>query len=134
MKWTLAVLSLVVLSLSTISDASAAAKSSGGIACNSTGTARKDGKDQDGNKVNCQWDTCTFCGTVNGVIDCSHQVTEYSNPSDCHAAAAIFGGNGHQSVFSNGTLGLQQQLQPTNPTKPVKPSNPTKHAPALRFR
>lgn len=130
MKWTLAVLSLVVLSLSTTSDVYAAAKSSGGIACNSTGTARKDGKDQDGNKMNCQWDTCTYCGTTQGVIDCSKQITEYSNPTDCHAAAAIFGGNGHQSVFSNGNLGLQQQLAPPETAEqPKQLGGFTKRAP-----
>jgi hypothetical protein len=118
----LAVLSLAMLSFTIISDVYAAPKtSSTGVACNSTGTARKDGKDQDGNKVNCQWDTCTYCGTTSGVIDCSKQLTEYSNPTDCHAAASIFGGNGHQSVFSNGNLGLQQ-VQPTTP-KPKKFGN-----------
>jgi hypothetical protein len=71
-----------------------AKKSSTGVACNSTGTARKDGKDQDGHKMNCLWDTCTFCGTTSGTIDCSKQVTEYSNPTDCHPVANIQGPGG----------------------------------------
>ena len=85
-----AILPLCALLLAaTTSSAMAEAKSSGGVTCNSSGTARKDGKDQNGNKMNCKWDTCTFCGTTSGVIDCTKQVTEYSNPTDCHAAAKI---------------------------------------------
>lgn len=61
----------------------------GTTACNSTGTGRKDGKDQDGNVMNCLWETCTYCGTVKGVIDCSVQATDYSNPTDCHPVAGI---------------------------------------------
>ena len=111
MKWGFVVLGLVVLSTSMVTDALAVQKSSGGVACNSTGTARKDGKDQDGNKLNCQWDTCTYCGTTNGTIDCSKQITEYSNPTDCHAVKAIFGGN--QSVFTHGNLQFSQDSKPT---------------------
>jgi hypothetical protein len=69
-------------------------QSSTGVSCNSTGTARKDGKDQDGNKMNCSWDTCTYCGTTSGTIDCSKQITEYSNPTDCHSVASTVRPNG----------------------------------------
>ena len=118
MKWIAAVLGIVLVALST-ADAWAAAKvSSTGVACNTTGTARKDGKDQDGNKMNCQWDTCTYCGTTTGKIDCSKQITEYSNPTDCHPVASISHGNG-LSKF-NGNLNLQQQFkqQPGAPQSP----------------
>jgi hypothetical protein len=68
--------------------------SSNGTACETTGTARKDGKDDQGNKVNCLWDTCTFleCGTSGGQISNCVRKTEYSNPSDCHAAAKTLKG------------------------------------------
>ena len=59
--------------------------------------------------MNCQWDTCTYCGTTTGKIDCSKQITEYSNPTDCHPVASISHGNG-LSKF-NGNLNLQQQFK-----------------------
>lgn len=72
-------------------------QSSTGEACNSTGTARKDGKDAaTGEKLNCLWDTCTYCGTTGGQIDCSILKTEYSNGRDCKAAASI---RGNQSII-----------------------------------
>ena len=63
--------------------------SSTGKPCSSTGTARKDGKDDQGNTVNCLWDTCTFydCVTIADQIRCGNK-TEYSNARDCRAAKA----------------------------------------------
>lgn len=65
-------------------------QSSSGETCIKTGTARKDGTDaSSGQKMNCRWDTCTYCGTSGGKINCSILKTEYSNPTDCHPARAI---------------------------------------------
>lgn len=79
----------VILILSAPDVADAKPKRSNGMECDSTGTARKDGKDQDGNTVNCLWDTCTFseCSTSGGQISNCVQKTEYSNARDCKAAA-----------------------------------------------
>jgi hypothetical protein len=120
MKLIFATLGLLVVSQWAVTEALAEPKtSSTGVACNSTGTARKDGKDQDGNKVNCLWDTCTYCGTTSGQIDCSRQVTEYSNPRDCKAAKSIFGGAGQSRLF-DGNLNLQfnSSEQPDGKTAP----------------
>ena len=53
--------------------------------CESTGTARKNGKDDQGNTVNCLWDTCTYTviDDASGVI---RKQTDYSNARDCTAA------------------------------------------------
>ncbi len=84
-------LACVLLASALVANADAAPKkSSTGAACSSTGTERKDGKDQSGNTLNCQWDTCTYCAGPHSSatqIDCSVLKTEYSNPTDCHAAA-----------------------------------------------
>jgi hypothetical protein len=122
MKWAVIVLGLafVATPITITTEAQAVQKSSTGVACNSTGTARKDGKDAaTGEKLNCLWDTCTYCGTTNGTIDCSKQITEYSNPTDCKPAAkaGIFGNR--QSIFRNGTL----QLQMTDDSKPTPNTN-----------
>lgn len=69
---------------------SAPKQSSSGETCTKSGTVRRDGKDAStGEKLNCQWDYCTYCGTKDGKIDCSILKTEYSNPTDCHPAARI---------------------------------------------
>lgn len=70
--------------------ASAAPKRADGGQCDSVGTARKDGKDQSGNTVNCLWDTCTYtqCDTSGGTVSNCVKKTEYSNARDCKAAAA----------------------------------------------
>jgi len=78
----------LLLVMTTISLALAVPKtSSTGESCKTTGTARKDGKDDQGNKVNCLWDTCTFygCVTIDDQIRCGNK-TEYSNARDCRAA------------------------------------------------
>jgi hypothetical protein len=78
---------LFVLAFTAIADA--APKRSNGGACDSTSTARKEGKDDQGNKLDCLWDTCTFteCNTSGGQISGCAQKTEYSNARDCKAAA-----------------------------------------------
>lgn len=121
MKWTVLVLGLALVTtpITISTDVQAAPRqSSTGVACNSTGSVRKDGKDQaTGEKLNCKWDTCTYCGTTNGTIDCSKQITEYSNPTDCKAAART--GPGHNlSIFQNNL-----QLQMNQDSKPTPNTN-----------
>jgi hypothetical protein len=76
-----------------VMESDAKPRRSDGGACDSTGTGRKQGKDDQGNKVDCMWDTCTFtqCDTSGGSISNCVQKTEYSNPRDCKPAAAIKG-------------------------------------------
>ncbi len=80
--------STTLLALGVATDA-APKKSGSGVTCSSTGTERRDGRDDSGNKVNCLFDFCTFteCGPVGNQIRC-FQKTEYSNARDCKAAAA----------------------------------------------
>lgn len=94
--------------LGSLSPAFAAPKSGpGGESCIETGTERRDGKDQDGNKVNCLWDFCKYCDQSGGTINCSVQKTSYSNARDCKAAMARPGSGtmapGGGSVFDPGT-------------------------------
>jgi hypothetical protein len=78
---------LIVFGATSFSMAQQAKKSGpNGEACVSEGTQRRDGKDQDGNTVNCLWDTCTYCDQSGGQINCSIQKTSFSNPRDCRAA------------------------------------------------
>lgn len=83
------VITLIGLIIAAATPAGAVKKSSGGITCSSTGTERRDGKDQDGNKVNCLFDFCTYtqCSTSGGKIGNCVRKTEYSNARDCKAAA-----------------------------------------------
>jgi hypothetical protein len=78
---------LVVLAFTTLSDAKP--RRSDGGACDSTGTARREGKDDQGNKLDCLWDTCTYnaCDGSGTHITCVTK-TEYSNARDCKAARA----------------------------------------------
>jgi hypothetical protein len=87
-------------------DAFAVPKASGGQTCESTGTARKDGKDDQGHKVNCLWDTCTYteCSTSGGQISNCVRKTEYSNPSDCHAALSTGVKNKLPMLKNGGTM------------------------------
>ena len=78
---------LFVLAPISLAVEAAPKKGPGGETCTRTGTERKDGKDQSGNTVNCLWDTCTYCSTSGGKIDCSVLKTSYSNPRDCKAAS-----------------------------------------------
>jgi hypothetical protein len=109
----LVVLSIALLAMTAPDVLAAPKQSSTGVACNSTGTARKDGKDQNGNKVNCEWDTCTYCGTTSGVIDCRIQLTEYSNPRDCKPAAIKPRG---QSIINSHIFGVFDGFD-SNPTR-----------------
>lgn len=79
----------VVLALGWVSEGQAKPRRSDGGACDSTGTGRKTGKDDQGNTVDCMWDTCTFttCDTSGGTVSNCVKKTEYSNPRDCKAAA-----------------------------------------------
>ena len=108
----LVVLSIALLAMSAPDVLAAPRQSSTGVACNSTGTARKDGKDEAGNKLNCLWDTCTYCGTTSGVIDCRIQLTEYSNPRDCKPAAIKPLG---QSIINSHIFGVYDGFD-SNPT------------------
>ena len=96
----IAILVLSLLVVIPLSGASAKPKRADGGTCESVGTARKDGKDQDGNTVNCKWDTCTYtkCDTSGGKIGKCSKVTEYSNPRDCKAAAGTTNGGILQSA------------------------------------
>ena len=78
---------IMLLALPGLADAKP--RRSDGGSCDSTGTARKNGKDDQGNALDCLWDTCTFteCGTSGGQISNCVQKTEYSNARDCKAAA-----------------------------------------------
>lgn len=78
---------LSVLAFTGLSEAKP--KRADGGACESTSTARKTGTDDQGNKLDCLWDTCTFtqCNTSGGQISGCVQKTEYSNARDCKAAA-----------------------------------------------
>ncbi|WP_133122852.1 hypothetical protein [Zhengella mangrovi] len=64
-------------------------RSDGGGKCDSTGTERRTGKDQDGNKLDCKWDTCTYtkCSTDQNQISQCVKKTEYSNPRDCKSVS-----------------------------------------------
>jgi hypothetical protein len=101
--------SIIVLAFTSLADA--APKRSNGGACDSTGTARREGKDQQGNKLDCLWDTCTFteCNSGGGEISGCAQKTEYSNARDCKAAAVRPGIKGTKNPgLKNGAKLLKQ--------------------------
>lgn len=52
------------------------------------------GKDQDGNKLKCDWDACTKlqCDSSGAELKNCRSVTSYSNPRNCKAASARLGG------------------------------------------
>jgi len=58
-----------------------------GQKCIKTGTERRVGTDQDGNKLDCLFDSCTTCKSVEGKIDCNSLSTEYTNARDCKPVA-----------------------------------------------
>jgi hypothetical protein len=113
------ILTFALLLLMSISLAWAAPKKStdGLYNCDSTGTARRDGKDDQGNKLNCLWDTCTYkvIDDKTGVIK---QATDYSNPRDCHAAS-VRGGGGMQVPTPSGVKQL-----PSEPPRSTSPAPP----------
>jgi hypothetical protein len=100
---------IMVLALTSLADA--VPKRSNGGSCDTTGTARKSGTDDQGNKLDCLWDTCTFteCGTSGGEISGCVKKTEYSNARDCKAAAARPGIKGTKNLnLKNGGKLLKQ--------------------------
>ena len=102
MKLRLIVLSVALLTLS-VTDALAAPKSSTGVACNKSGSERHVGTGSDGKKYDCMMDYCTYCGTTSGVIDCSKQVTEWSNATDCKPVSKL--STGKQGIFNKNVTG-----------------------------
>lgn len=116
MKFAYALLALLLLLVQSSNSFAVPVRSNGG-ACDSTGSARRDGKDQNGNKVNCLFDSCTYteCGTSGGTISNCVKKTEYSNPTDCHAALTIGTTLGTTQL---GNLGVQQDFGSSNPTGP----------------
>ncbi len=121
MRWTAIMLAAALLVTAAGTVDAKPVRSNGG-ACDSTGTARRTGQDQNGNKMNCLWDTCTYseCSTSGGTIGNCVQKTEYSNPTDCHAASEAAQGTGANMSHVNGTL----TLQPTRPVRPILPAGP----------
>jgi hypothetical protein len=84
----LATFSFAIL-LSSAMAVAAPKKASNGETCISTGEKRRVGTDAaTGEKLDCLWDYCTYCGTSGGQIDCNILKTEYSNARDCKPAAA----------------------------------------------
>ena len=77
-----------ILAMALAGPADALKRANGG-SCDSVGTGRKTGTDDQGNKLDCLWDTCTYtqCNTSGGQISGCVQKTEYSNARDCKAAA-----------------------------------------------
>jgi hypothetical protein len=110
MKTAIALLGALML-LGSAAASDAAPKRPDGGACDSTGTARKTGKDQQGNKLDCLWDTCTYtqCDTSGGTISGCVQKTDYSNARDCKAAAVRPGIRGTKAP--GGVKGVLQQAQ-----------------------
>jgi hypothetical protein len=100
--------SLLVLACASLADAQP--RRSNGGACDTTGTARRVGKDDQGNKLDCLWDTCTYseCGTSGGQIGNCVQKTEYSNARDCKAAARTGGKGAKLPGLKNGANLLKQ--------------------------
>lgn len=104
------VLLAAFLVLVPLTESHAKPKRSDGGACDTTGTARKTGKDDQGNSLDCLWDTCTFtqCDTNGGTISNCVQKTEYSNARDCKAAAK----SGIKGTRTPGKVkGVLQQVQ-----------------------
>lgn len=99
---------ILVLALTTLADAQP--RRADGGACGSTGTERKTGTDDQGNKLDCLWDTCKYneCNGSGTHITCVTK-TEYSNARDCKAAAARPGIKGTKNPgLKNGAKLLKQ--------------------------
>src|SRR3569623_1107479 len=78
-------------------DAWAQPKNSAAVTCNSSGSKRHVGTGDDGKKFDCMMDYCTTSGVTSGNNDCSKQVTEWSNATDCKPVAKI---NANQSLIN----------------------------------
>jgi hypothetical protein len=89
-RFSYAIALATLLAIGWTAEAQAKPVRSNGQPCDSTGTARKTGTDDQGNKLDCLWDTCTFteCSTSGGTVSNCVKKTEYSNARDCKAAAA----------------------------------------------
>jgi hypothetical protein len=107
-----------VLLLAMNANALAEPKRANGGSCDTSGTERRDGKDQDGNKVNCLFDTCTYteCSTSGGAISNCVKKTEYSNARDCKAALTTT-----QGGLSLPNLDNLSVLAPDEPSRPTGP-------------
>jgi hypothetical protein len=72
-------------------DAGARPKRADGGQCDTVGTERRNGRDEQGNTVSCTWDSCTYseCSTTGGQVSNCVKKTEYSNPRDCTAARSV---------------------------------------------
>jgi hypothetical protein len=93
-----------------LSDGNAKPKRPDGGACDTTGTERKTGTDDQGNKLDCLWDTCTYtkCNTSGGQISGCEKRTDYSNARDCKAVAK----SGIKGTRTPGKVkGVLQQVQ-----------------------
>lgn len=109
-------LAAALLTLAMSLPAHAAPKSGpNGESCVSSGTVRRDGRDDQGNKVNCEWDFCTYCDQGNGQINCSVQKTSYSNPRDCRAAASTRPGGSLRPPVAPETLAPPDPPPPSGP-------------------
>ena len=99
---------VLVFAMTSLADAKP--KRSNGGTCDSTGTQRKTGTDDQGNKLDCLWDTCTFteCNTSGGQISGCVQKTEFSNARDCKAAARTGIKGPKIKGLNNGTKVLRQ--------------------------
>lgn len=105
-------------------DAWAQPKNSAGVTCNKSGSERHVGKGSDGKKYDCMMDYCTTCGVTSGEIDCTKQVTEWSNATDCKPVAEL---HSNQSLVNRNLLdeslsfnsGTPNQGGATNPSGPA---------------
>lgn len=100
---------IAVLAMTSLSDA--APKRCNGGTCDSTGTSPRTGTDDQGNKLDCLWDNCTFteCNTSGGQISGCVQKTEYSNARSGKAAAVRPGVKGTKIPgLKNGAKLLKQ--------------------------
>lgn len=85
------VLALVISVLFATNASAVPTRSDGGGKCDKTGTARKVGKDEQGNSLDCKWQTCTYqkCNTTNNKLSGCRTITEYSEPTDCKPARKL---------------------------------------------
>jgi hypothetical protein len=110
-----------------LADAMAApTTNSKGQNCSKTGTERRVGKDQDGNKLDCLFDSCTTCKSVDGKIDCSTQSTEYTNARDCKPVVEPDAGPKSKLFFQMQKLGNPPAVLAPAPSTP----KPQPQAPA----
>lgn len=119
LDYRLAALAALLLSLLTQELRFAEARDDVGSATCST--ERRDGKDQDGNKVNCLFDACVQlkCDVSGSQITNCIKETTYSNPRDCKAASRR-PATKDMNPADNGVL----DTGPRNPRKPRPEAGP----------